>query len=104
MKRTFTIRDIVGRTWGSFEVVSEKYGKLFGYLKPTPQFEDIRGIFEEHGQALRRPDGDPSFTAAKIAALGAFATDDQTGKAYDLRGEIFVDSQLLVACELHEQR
>jgi hypothetical protein len=37
----------------------------------------------------------------RIAELGAYVVDNETGEVFDLRGEIFVDQKLLVACALY---
>ena len=102
MNRSFTIRDRHGRTWGSFDVVSDKYGKIFGYLQPTEQFAEVRDVFLAHGRLLaQRTRAGADDSIDKIAKLGAYVVDNETGEVFDVRGEIFVDDRLLVGCAIY---
>jgi hypothetical protein len=99
VSRSFTIRDRHGRTWGSFGVMSEKYGKIFGYLEPTEQFAEVKAVFVQHARSVAQRSRDAADRSIdQIAELGAYVVDNETGEAFDLRGEIFVDEKLLVAC------
>ncbi len=40
MAKSYTIKDKNELTWGSFSIVSEKFGNIHGYLKPTTEFSE----------------------------------------------------------------
>lgn len=100
MPKSFTIKDKHGRLWGSFEVQREYAGKIHGYLSPSKEFDNVRSVFLDHETALSSESGDTETTSHAIVQLGAFLINNDTGKKIDIKNFVFINSNLLVTCEL----
>lgn len=100
MYKSFTVKDAANRTWGTFEVARSDHGEVHGYLKATPEFEQVRETFLEHERAFFDADCDTEMTGRKIVGLGAYLIDNESGARIDIGNVIFIDENLLVSCEL----
>lgn len=98
--KLFSIKDKLTRNWGSFYVKGEKEGKIYGYLKPTKDFDEVRHIFNAHEKAFSDPDGDTTASGKAILDLGAYLVDDSSGNSFEINKIIFINENLLVTCEL----
>jgi len=102
--RRYTIKDKYNRIWGCFYVVKEEFGHIYGYLKPTDCFDEVKQLFIEHEKAFLSPDGDTNITAHKIIQLGAYLVDNSSGEYVDISSTIFVSKELLVSCAISPRR
>lgn len=100
MSKSYTIKDSSNRAWGSFGVIGEQHGKIYGYLVATDDYPKVKQIFVDHDEAISRSDGDTSKTTEKILALGAYLVDNESGEKINIGGIIFINENLLVTCEL----
>ncbi|GMQ88658.1 MAG: hypothetical protein BMS9Abin09_0088 [Gammaproteobacteria bacterium] len=102
MSKSYTIKDSSNRSWGSFDVIGEQHGKIYGYLVVTADYSKVKQIFTDHDEAISRPDGDTSKTTEKILALGAYLIDNESGEKIDIGHIIFINENLLVTCEIKQ--
>lgn len=103
MNKKYSIKDTKNRYWGSFEAMGANGNTIYGYLKPSVEYDQIKPIFEKHEKELSNAADDNNASIDDIINLGAYLIDLETGKRINTRGIIFINADNLVACDVYDE-
>ncbi len=106
--KTYNVYDGEGRCWGSvtldYPFSESTFGSntISGYLKATPEFEQVQHIFLEHEKFMSEAGSidDKENNSHVIASLGVELHDPETGKKQNV-DPVFVSNKLLFTCDAY---